>query len=58
MLKHWRRTKREYQDHLRDENTGIQYEWDGESGVIDAVILGPEESPYEGGFFKVKIILP
>ena len=54
--------KKEYDDHLQGEegcfdNTGIEYEWDCESKIIDAVVLGPEGSPYEGGYFKVKVTL-
>ena len=54
--------KAEYDDHLKGEeanfdNAGIEHEWDGESRIIDAVVLGPEGSPYEGGYFRVKVIL-
>ena len=55
--------RNEYRKHLtgvdpKHDHTGIQLEWDGESNIVNAVVLGPEGSPYEGGYFKVKVTLP
>ena len=37
---------------------GVEWYWDMQSKEIDAVIKGPDGTPYEGGFFRLKMLLP
>ena len=55
----YKRLMREYMDDLKaTESMGIEWYWDMQSSMIDAVVKGPEGTPYEGGYFRFSLEIP
>ena len=54
------RLSNEYKTHIGGQQTinDVQFYWDGYSNKIDAVVKGPKNSLYEGGHFKLMVIVP
>ena len=54
-----KRLSKEYLDQLSSTtDDDIQWNWDGKSLRIDAVVKGPVGSLYEGGIFRFEVNLP
>ena len=53
------RVKKELKDLRKDKNCGVEAEMVGDDlGHLVGTLQGPEDSPYEGGVFKVDIKIP